>query len=94
MRGLAVPRHSHSVGEVGAPVRIALPASLSAGDDRDWRHGRERRGGHSGARWLRDLGLRGATVGAGHLPISLERSVQIGDWVYHLREGQLASHAW
>jgi hypothetical protein len=43
---------------------------------------------------LRDLGLLGATVGAGYLPISLERSVQIGDWVYHLREGQLASHAW
>ena len=94
MSALDGSRHGLNLMAVGDTVRIALPANLSASDYQDWRHGLQRLEVDTAARTLRDLGLLGATVGAGYLPISLERSVQIGDWVYHLREGQLASHAW
>ena len=90
MSALDGSRHGLNLMAVGDTVRIALPANLSASDYQDWRHGLQRLEVDTAARTLRDLGL----LGAGHLPISLERSVQIGDWVYHLREGQLASHAW
>ena len=87
-------RHGLNLMAVGDVVRIALPVNLSASDYRTGSHGLQRLEVDTAARTLRDLGLLGAAAGEGYVPMWLERSVQIGDWVYHLRGGELASHAW
>jgi hypothetical protein len=94
MSALDGSRHGLNLMAVGDVVRIALPANLSASDYQDWRHGLQRLEVDTATRTLHDLGLLGATAGWGGVPMWLERSVQIGDWVYHLRDGKLASHAW
>jgi len=94
MSALDGSRHGLNLMGVGDVVRIALPANLSTSDYRDWRHGLQRLEVDTSARTLRDLGLLGATGGQGHVPMWLERSVQVGDMVYHLRSGELTSHAW
>ena len=94
MSALDGSRHGLNLMAVGPAVRIALAANLTSGDHRDWRHGLQRLEVDTAAGTLRDLGLLGATSGEGDVPMWLERSVQIGDWVYHLRHGELASHAW
>jgi hypothetical protein len=94
MSALDGSRHGLNLMAVGDVVRIALPVNLTASDYQDWRHGLQRLEVDTAARTLRDLGLLGATAGGGYVPMWLERSVQIGDWVYHLRDGRLASHTW
>lgn len=87
-------RHGLNLLQVGDVVRIALPVNLSTTPYGGWQQGLQRLEVDTAARTLRLLPLL-ASGGIGNTsPLWDERSVQVGDWVYHLTQGTLRSHPW
>ena len=78
----------------GAVARVALPVNLSRTDHEGWEQGLQRLEVDTAAGTLRALGLAGARDGSGYAPLTLERSVQIGDTVYYLGAGALTAYPW
>ena len=87
-------RHGLNLMVVSGVARVALPVNLSSTDFTGWQHGLQRLEVDTAAGTLRDLGLLGAEGSAHPVALWMERSVQIGDHVYHLSGGELGSHAW
>ena len=91
---LGYSRHGLNLLQVGGTARIALPVQLATSPWAGWHQGLQRFEVDTAARTLRALPLLELPPLGGDSPLWLERSVQIGDWVYHLTQGSLASHPW
>ena len=87
-------RHGINMLVQGDLARVALPVMLSSTPYAGWRHGLQRVVVDTGAGTLSALGLAGETGGDGSGALWHERSTQIGDTLYYLRDGALSSHAW
>jgi hypothetical protein len=87
-------RHGLNLLQVGDVARIALPVNLSTSPYAGWQQGLQRFEVDTAARTLRPLPLLAAGSADGTSALWGERSVQVGDWVYHLAHGTLNSHPW
>jgi len=59
-----------------------------------WAYGLQRFEIDTAARTLRTLSMLGSVATPGAMPLLHERSLQIGDQVYFLRDGGLSGHDW
>lgn len=87
-------RHGLNLLQVGDVARIALPVNLSASPYAGWQPGLQRLEVDTSAGTLRLLPLLASGRAGSTSPLWTERSVQVGDWVYHLTQGTLNSHVW
>ncbi len=92
--GSAVDHSMHGLNLLhrGTITRLALPVHLQ--DSAQVRHGLQTFEVDTQARTLSLRALRGETANASPADLWLERSLQIGDHVYYLRQGALAAYAW
>jgi hypothetical protein len=88
-------RHGLNALTVGSQVRLALPVFLVANDGSDPVHGLQRIEADLGAApALRDRGLLPPSRGGPNIALAHERSLQVGDDVYYLSQGELRRHRW
>lgn len=87
-------RHGLNLLELEGLARLALPVLLTGPTPFGWQHGLQRFEVDTAAGTLRALPLLAGEPALGPPSLWLERSVQIGDWVYHLSQGTLLSHRW
>ena len=87
-------RHGLNMLQVGNVARVALPVLLTRTPLGSWQHGLQRLEVDTSARSLKALALAGASNTQGYPALWLERSAQIGDTLYYLNDGSLASYAW
>ncbi|MCX8520848.1 MAG: beta-propeller domain-containing protein [Rhodoferax sp.] len=75
-------------------ARVALPVSLARTPYYNWQHGLQKFEVDTTARTLRDLGLAEPVDNSVQTSPGLDRSVQIGDKLYYLNNGNLDIYAW
>jgi hypothetical protein len=86
-------RHGLNMLQVGNVARVAVPAVVTGSPFADYRHGLLKLEVDTTAGTIRNLGVVGGDTTA-YAPLWLERSLQIGDNVYYLGNGTLASLSW
>ena len=90
-------RHGLNMRVVGSVARVALPAVLTGTPYANGVHGLQKLEVDTAARTLRLLpmvGQVGTEANNIYAPLWLERSAQIGDAVYYLTGGTLATYGW
>jgi len=87
-------RHGLNLLQVGDVARVALPVNLSTSPYAGWQQGLQRLEVDTAARTLHLLPLLAADNAGSDASPWAERSVQVGDWVYHLAHGTLTGHPW
>jgi Beta propeller domain len=75
-------------------ARVALPVTLATTPYANWQHGLQKLEVDTQARTLRTLGLAAPADNTTPASLGLERSVQIGDNLYHLNNGALSGYGW
>ncbi len=94
MSALDYSRHGLNWLAAGSVVRAALPMALAPQAGAAWAYGLQRFEIDTAARTLRTLSMLGSVATPGAMPLLHERSLQIGDQVYFLRDGGLSGHDW
>ncbi|MDP1900741.1 MAG: beta-propeller domain-containing protein [Rubrivivax sp.] len=94
LSALDYSRHGLNWLAKGTVVRAALPMALVGASGTDWARGLQRFEVDTAARTLRTLPMLGTVATPGSLSLLHERSLQIGEQVYHLREGTLTGYDW
>ncbi len=82
------------VARIALPVNLAEPAGGSGSFTSTWQRGLQRFEVDLAARSLRTLTMVGADAEVGDGWVGQDRSLQIGEMVYHLRAGVLKGHGW
>lgn len=91
--GLDFSRHGLNLLQQGDVVRVAMPLLLT-GDGATWTDGLQKLEVDVAARTLGVGALAGARSAASWPDIGTQRSLQVGDHAYHLRDGDLTAYGW
>jgi hypothetical protein len=87
-------RHGINWLTQGSVARIALPVVLASDTGGAWLHGLQRFEVDGTARTLRALSMVGSRAEPYGTSLWQERSLQIGNQAYYLRDGTLTTHDW